>query len=291
MDAFLCIDKPRGLSSFGVVGKVRKLLGERRVGHGGTLDPDATGVLVVALGKATRLLQYLPLQPKCYEFGVQFGVETDTLDSVGTVVKSGERIPSEQELLAILPGFVGEQLQEPPRYSAVKIDGERAYALARKDVSFEMKSKPVTISELEMVGYDASVGAAQMRTVCTAGTYVRSIARDVAARLGTVAHTTSIRRTAVGRFGLDRCVAFDRIETEARGALISMAAALPGMPSVTLDEQRRVAVCQGRAIASDGVIGQPEFGSHVAALGSGGELVAILSCDDGALRPVCVVGK
>ncbi len=197
---FLFIDKPEGPSSFAIVSAVRRAFGVKRVGHGGTLDPAASGLLIVALGAATRLIPYAPLEPKTYRFGLKFGSRTDTLDKAGTVVESGGSVPSREALLAALPSFCGNLMQVPPEYSAVKIGGVRAYHLARRGLPPAMQSRPVSIRSLALLHYDEVTGEALIEATCSGGTYVRSLARDIAQALGTCGYASSIRRTALGPF-------------------------------------------------------------------------------------------
>ncbi|MDP9207852.1 MAG: tRNA pseudouridine(55) synthase TruB, partial [Actinomycetota bacterium] len=202
MDGVLVCDKPAGLTSHDVVARVRRLAGQRRVGHGGTLDPPATGVLVLALGRATRLLPFLPTEPKRYLAEVAFGAATDTLDAAGTVTgtAAADRV-DEPGLRAALAGFLGPQEQVPPMVSAIKVGGERLYAKARRGEEVERAPRPIVIHELELLGFAGGERPlATLAVVCSGGTYVRSLAADLGRALGTLAHLASLRRTAVGRF-------------------------------------------------------------------------------------------
>lgn len=211
---FLLVNKPAGISSFDVIRKVRAVYSCKKIGHAGTLDPMAQGLLILAFGQATRLLPYLVTEPKVYRFEICFGVETDTLDDAGTITSSGGQIPSEEMLRMILPSFKGEQLQTPPSFSAVKIDGKRAYALARKGITPEIAPRTITIDELSMLGFDTVGGFALCKVHCSGGTYVRSLARDIACRLGTIGIARSINRTVCGRFTHDAAVPLSSINRE-----------------------------------------------------------------------------
>ncbi|HKP98737.1 MAG TPA: tRNA pseudouridine(55) synthase TruB, partial [Actinomycetes bacterium] len=202
MDGVLVCDKPAGLTSHDVVARVRRLAGQRRVGHGGTLDPPATGVLVMALGRATRLLPFLPTEPKHYLAEIAFGAETDTLDAAGTVtaIAAIDGVDT-QRLRAAMAGFLGPQEQVPPMVSAIKVDGERLYAKARRGEEVERAPRPIVIHDLELLGLaQGERPVATVSVVCSGGTYVRSLAADLGRSLGTLAHLASLRRTAVGRF-------------------------------------------------------------------------------------------
>jgi tRNA pseudouridine55 synthase len=202
VDGVLVCDKPVGMTSHDVVARVRRLAGQRRVGHGGTLDPPATGVLVLALGRATRLLPFLPTEPKRYLAEVAFGAETDTLDATGTVTATADAAGVDEiALRGALAGFVGPQLQVPPMVSAIKVGGERLYAKARRGEQVDRVPRPIVISQLELVGFTAGERPrATLEVVCSGGTYVRSLAADLGRALGTLAHLATLRRTAVGRF-------------------------------------------------------------------------------------------
>ena len=198
----LVCDKPAGMTSHDVVARVRRLAGQRRVGHGGTLDPPATGVLVLALGRATRLLPFLPTEPKRYLATIAFGAETDTLDAAGAVTATADAAAvDEPSLRAALARFVGPQQQVPPMVSAIKVAGERLYAKARRGEQVERAPRPIVVHALELL--ELQRGERPLATVavtCSGGTYVRSLAADLGRALGTLAHLASLRRTAVGRF-------------------------------------------------------------------------------------------
>lgn len=254
-NGFLCLNKPSGPSSFELVRCARKLFATRKAGHGGTLDPLASGVLVVAVNEATRLLPFLDLEPKEYRFSIQFGAETDTLDHSGTVVRSGGSFPGRQELDAALTGLCGTIEQFPPRYSAVKINGHRAYELARRGRSFELKPRQVVIHALELCSYEAQLGRAVCFARCSSGTYVRSLARDIAYAAGTVAHTTAIARERAGAFTVERSLTPVQLETNGIAALIP--------PWEVLDSSRRY-------VAGTAVLGELAHGRTVSLCGGSG---------------------
>ncbi len=194
------LDKPGDVTSFEALGPVKKCFGTKKVGHTGTLDRFATGLMVVMVGKATRLASLVTAQTKVYEFDLVFGVETDTLDPTGTVTREG-RVPESEELQRVLPRFQGEIAQVPPAFSAVHVGGKRAYERVRAGEAPVLDARPVRIHELRLQRVDAEL--ARMTVVCDKGTYVRSLARDIGASLGTVAHVRALRRSWIGRFSVD----------------------------------------------------------------------------------------
>ncbi|AHX11065.1 tRNA pseudouridine(55) synthase [Neorickettsia helminthoeca str. Oregon] len=200
VEGWLNLDKERGISSFGALRLVKRKLGIKKAGYLGTLDPLATGVLVIAVGKATKLIPKIDDSEKAYDFTVEWGAETDTLDSEGQIIRSSDNIPGRESILEVLPLFIGEVTQIPPRFSAVHINGRRAYSLARAGIEFDINPKTVVIHALELIEhvYKRSI----FRVLCGRGTYVRAIARDIAHKLDSLAFVSGIRRTKSGIFGL-----------------------------------------------------------------------------------------
>ncbi|MEE1876863.1 tRNA pseudouridine(55) synthase TruB [Altererythrobacter litoralis] len=262
---WLILDKPRGLGSTQAVGMVKRVLrqgghGKAKVGHGGTLDALAEGVLPIALGEATKLAGRMLDASKIYDFTIRFGEETDTLDTEGQVVATSDVMPSRVEVEAILPRFTGPIEQAPPAYSAIKVEGKRAYDLARAGEEVEMKTRAVTIHSLELVEADA--GSATLRAHVSKGTYIRSLARDIAHALGTVGHVTYLRRTKAGPFLQESAISLDKLEEIAKGAslqdlLLPLEAGLDDIPALQLDSVSAQAVRQGRVLTempqSDGL--------------------------------------
>jgi tRNA pseudouridine55 synthase len=250
MDGILIIDKPMGWTSHDVVGKLRKLLKTKRIGHTGTLDPFATGVLVMLVGQATRLAQFLDKDVKEYEAVIQFGFETDTGDLTGSQ-KSEVRSQNENEVVQILSktnwdevlaSFRGEILQTPPMYSAKKIEGKKLYELARKGVEIERKPVPVTIYELEVGSREARVKSPNeitIRVSCSAGTYIRTLAEDIGRKIGVPCHLSALRRTRAGKFPIESAVTLENIEN---AQFISMNEAVSQLPPyiLTLEEAKKV---------------------------------------------------
>jgi tRNA pseudouridine55 synthase len=207
------VDKPAGVTSHDVVNAARRAVGEKRIGHAGTLDPFATGLLVLLVGRATRLLQYVHDEPKVYDATVAFGAETDTEDLGGAVVREAPR-PTRAALLEAASRFVGTIEQVPPQYSAKRVDGQRAYALARAGVEVELKPVTITVHELtlsDFVEEGGVVTACRMRVACGGGTYIRSLARDLARAVGSAAHLTALRRTGAGDFSVDRAIPYEQL--------------------------------------------------------------------------------
>jgi tRNA pseudouridine55 synthase len=287
VDGVLVCDKPAGMTSHDVVARVRRLAGQRRVGHGGTLDPPATGVLVLALGRATRLLPFLPTEPKRYLATIAFGAETDTLDAAGTVNATADAGDlDEPRLRAALAGFVGPQLQVPPMVSAVKVAGERLYAKARRGETVERAARPIVVHELELL--ELTVGERPLATVavtCSGGTYVRSLAADLGRALGTLAHLASLRRTAVGRFTEADAHTLEDLAGAERlaAAVLDPAAAMATSAVRALTPDEAAALATGRPLDPSG------RADPVAAIGPDGRLVAVIQDSAGRARPKVVL--
>ncbi len=265
---WIILDKPVGLGSTQAVGAVKRNLraagyGKVKVGHGGTLDPLASGVLPIGLGEATKLCGRMLDASKEYEFTVTFGVETDTLDLEGKVVAESPVRPSLAEIEAILPRFTGEIEQVPPAYSALMVDGERAYDRARAGEEVELKSRRVTVYDLQHLPRSGEVlGEIILRAHVSKGTYIRSLARDIARTLGTCGHVSYLRRTRAGPFSLAQAISLDNLNELSKGApleniLLPLEAGLDGIPALNLGPEQARSVRQGRVLAglpqSDGL--------------------------------------
>lgn len=262
MDGLLIIDKPEGITSHDVVARVRRILKTRRVGHTGTLDPFATGVMVILIGQATRLAQFLDKDEKAYEAVVQFGWETDTGDRTGQpITDHGSRIPDLKSRLSsfdwetIFPRFRGEISQVPPMYSAKKIDGKKLYELARKGERVERKAVPVTVHKLELMERELSTprSAVGIRVVCSAGTYIRTLAEDIGRAAGFAAHLTELRRTRAGKFDLSGAVTLEDLSemSEPSAALLAMDTAVGHLPEFPLTDDRAVKTRNGLSSRTD----------------------------------------
>ena len=209
MNGVLVIDKPEGFTSFDVIAVVRKLTGQRKTGHTGTLDPNATGVLPVLLGSATKAQDILPDHDKGYTAGFQLGIRTDTLDIWGEVLERVQTDVSEEEVLRAMESFRGDIMQVPPMYSAIKKNGQRLYDLARQGVEVEREARPVTVYRLSLVSFNIEKQSGVLEIECSKGTYVRSLIDDIGKKLGACAAMTSLRRTRACGFGLPDCVTLD----------------------------------------------------------------------------------
>jgi tRNA pseudouridine55 synthase len=248
LHGWIILDKPVGLGSTQAVGAVKRLLREAgepktKVGHGGTLDPLASGVLPIALGEATKLAGRMLDATKAYDFTIKFGEETDTLDTEGSVIETSDARPRLADVEAVLPSFTGEIGQVPPAYSALKIDGKAAYARARAGETLEMKPRRVTISSLTV--REAGSEEVTLSATVSKGTYIRSLARDIARAVGTVGHVTMLRRTRAGPFSLNEAISLDFLSQAAKarsldGAVMPLIAALDDIPAlpVTPDQAR-----------------------------------------------------
>ena len=281
----MLVDKPAAMTSHDVVQRVRRVLGARGAGHTGTLDPFATGLLVVLLGRATRLARFVETQSKTYLATTRLGIRTDTDDLTGRVVETSDSAArlSEEEVAASLAGFLGAQQQRPPQYSAKHVGGERSYAKARRGELVELPDASVTVHRIEVVEFQAPL--LTFRAEVSAGTYIRALARDLGERLGVGAHLTGLRREAIGSLRVEDSVPLDQLSP---AAVISARSVLGDLPTVELDEAARRAVVHGRAVEDSGTAGQRGSGA-VIALVDRGELVAIARSEQGWLHPTVVL--
>ena len=283
-DGFLNVAKPRGITSRDVVDRICRTIGSKRVGHAGTLDPLATGVLVVAIGKATRLVEYVQAQRKTYRAGFLLGQTSDTDDVEGkAIVREGVVFPAKETLRAALRRFEGRVLQTPPQYSALKQHGKRAYDLARSGAVVELAPRPVDVFRIALEAY--APPRVQIEIECGSGTYIRSIARDLGAALGVGGLMESLERTAIGVFRLAEAITLERLEqedwkTHVRPLLNGCA----GLPVVSLDEEQSRRFGLGQAVRVEGAsLSQ----STEAAVVSGATFLGVGSFDapSSTLRP------
>jgi tRNA pseudouridine55 synthase len=272
LHGWIILDKPVGLGSTSAVGAVKRLLREAgepktKVGHGGTLDPLASGVLPIALGEATKLAGRMLGATKAYDFTIRFGEETDTLDAGGEVIETSDHRPTLAEIEAALPRFTGPIEQVPPVYSALKIDGKAAYSRARAGETLEMKARSVTITSLrasapprEQSNLTRSSGDAEgldeitLSATVSKGTYIRSLARDIARALGTVGHVTMLRRTRAGPFALEQAISLDFLTSAARerrldGVVVPLIAALDDIPALPVTCRQAQLLRHGQKLA------------------------------------------
>jgi tRNA pseudouridine55 synthase len=291
IDGWLLFDKPQGMTSTQAVSRVKRLYQANKAGHAGTLDPLATGVLPIALGEATKTVPYVMDGQKAYRFTVRFGSETDTDDAEGKIVETSEARPTRSEIEAALPAFTGRIMQTPPRYSALKIDGARAYDLARDEEAFELSPRAVQIDRLtltDMPDADHCVIEAE----CGKGTYVRAVARDLGRALGCGGHVAALRRTRVGIFTEDDSQSLETLESLAGGedghqallrVLKPVETALGDLPELSLSGPDAARLKTGQAVLLRGR-DAPILSGEAYAM-SKGKLVAIGEVAQGELRP------
>ncbi len=263
MDGVLVIDKPQGLTSHDVVASARRALGETRIGHTGTLDPLATGVLPLAVGRATRLVRFLTASDKDYEATIRFGVTTDSYDVTGAETSRTDGVPTRSAVVTAIEALTGDYLQLPPAFSAKKVEGRRAYSLARLGQPVTLTPVPVRVSRSDLL--DFSDGTARVSLTCTAGFYVRTFAHRMGELTGTGACLEALRRTRSGDFGLDVAISMNRLR-DAPGhgeSLVPLEGLLAGFPAVTLTAKGRIHVSHGRELSSeDYAAREPSTGTH-----------------------------
>ena len=272
MFGLLNLDKPAGLTSRDVVNRVQRLVRPHKVGHAGTLDPLATGVLVVAVGAATRLIEYVQRMEKTYRGTFLLGRTSDTEDVDGQVVEvPGAPVPTKEQIEDALPQFIGTIEQRPPAFSALKVAGQRAYDLARRGDAVELAPRPVEIHAIELLRYEYP--ELELRIRCGSGTYIRSLGRDLAQALGTDAIMSALRRKAIGPFQANEALSVDRLDAETiRQRLQSAAVGLGEMPRVVVNEDEMARLARGQAIRNRFGVNAHE----VAALDNADNLAAIL---------------
>ena len=275
------------MTSHDVVQRVRRVLGLRAVGHTGTLDPFATGLLVLLLGRATRLARFLDRQTKQYLATARLGVQTSTDDLTGTVTAQSSHweLVSRSTLERELGGLEGEQLQRPPQFSAKQVAGERSYRKARRGEVASLEPARVTVHRIELIEYRPP--DVTFRAEVSTGTYIRALARDLGERLGVGAHLTELRRQAIGSLRVEDAVSLEQLGPD---AVMPAHAVLPDLPRVELDATERNAVAHGRAVIDGRAAGQRGGGAAVALLVAG-ELVAVAEEENGLLRPKVVLER
>jgi len=291
MHGILIINKPPGMTSFGVIRKLRGILKIRKIGHAGTLDPDATGVLPVCVGRATKITEFLMEKDKSYHVVMKLGIETDTQDASGRILASREVVSSDEEIAEAIRSFVGDIMQVPPMYSAVHVDGKRLYELARKGVEIERKPRPASIRSIENMKIIRSAGEVRVSfdVTCSRGTYVRTLCAYIGSRLGCGGHMESLVRTRSGPFRLEDALTLEEVQERAadgtiRDVMIRMDAALAEFPALTLTAAQAARLGNGMAVPCPGYAGSSgetvrvyhEDGSFIAIgkiIGQGGKAV------------------
>lgn len=295
---WLNLDKPLGLTSTQAIGRVRRLTDAQKLGHAGTLDPLATGILPIALGEATKTIPYAQDADKLYRFTVEWGAATDTDDKEGQIVSTSEKRPTPAEIEALIPRFTGEIMQIPPRFSAIKLDGERAYDLARAGQTVEIKPRPVTVYDLRLI--ETTENEAVFELECSKGTYVRSIARDMGQILGCFGHVTALRRLAVGGFTEENAISLDVFEKMLQSAspdqvLLPVETVLDDIPALAMTDAEISRIRQGQTLKFLSrpdydrlkVAGVDEATDLVLAVG-GGKPLALLEKQGIELHPIKV---
>ncbi|HEX9523376.1 MAG TPA: tRNA pseudouridine(55) synthase TruB, partial [Reyranella sp.] len=276
VDGWVILDKPGGLGSTPAVGKVRRLFGAQKAGHGGTLDPLASGVLPIALGEATKTVPFVMNGRKEYRFTLCFGQARSTEDAEGEVTATSDLRPTDGEIRSALPAFVGNIEQTPPAFSALKIEGKRAYDLARAGEPVDLKPRRVAIERLVLLGRP-DTDHADFVVSCGKGTYIRSLGRDLARALGTVGHLSALRRTAVGPFREEAAISLPKLEALGHipallGVLAPVATALDDIPALALTEAQADRLRQGQPVLltrdapPSGALLRAETGSRLVAL-------------------------
>lgn len=312
-DGLLVVDKIAGPTSHDVVDEIRQLFSMQKVGHSGTLDPPATGVLLVGIGRATRLLAFLQSLPKTYAAQVKFGVSTSTQDAEGEVIQERACAFSKEELEQAAASFVGEIEQTPPMVSAVKVGGRPLYRAARRGVQIDRKPRKVRVYELQITSFDPADHVATMRVQCSSGTYIRTLASDLGDRLSCGGHVLSLRRESVGSFSQAEAITIEALKgmssEEKKVQLLSLAGAMRDFPSVVVGEEEAAAVTHGRPIEMHKperpgelpVIALPRIGGvppheagmsagiPVAVLDESGALLAVYRRTRAGLKPAAVV--
>ena len=296
LHGWLVVDKPRGLTSNRVVECIRRSTGAK-AGHAGTLDPQATGVLPVALGEATKTMSYAMRGRKCYRFSIRWGIARATDDSEGEIVGESGLRPGRAAIEAILPRFIGTIEQVPPAYSAIKVGGRRAYALARAGIPQPLRARPVEIESLRLIAAPDR-DHAELEAVVGKGTYIRGLARDLAFELGTVGYVAALRRLSVGPFTEAQAISLESVAdlrdiVPACGGLLPIETALDGLPALALAAADAVRLRSGQRVAPGDFGGGAQFGGleagTVVSAWHNHALIALAMIEDGGLRPLRVI--
>lgn len=297
IDGWLVIDKPQGMSSSQVVGKARWLLQAQKAGHGGTLDPMATGLLPVAFGEATKTVQWAMDGRKVYVATIRWGEATDTCDAEGDVTERSDVRPTRADIEAAFPAFLGDIEQAPPAFSAIKIDGQRAYDLARKGEAPEMQARTVHIEALRLLD-GGDTDHAVIEVECGKGTYIRSLARDLAQHLGTLGHLVVLRRTTVGPFSENHKISLDKLDAlghipARREALLPIETVLDDIPALALTAEEVQSLRHGQPISALNVANRSPLhevrDADVSCAFLDGKPVALVRMEGGMIRSVRVL--
>lgn len=280
MNGIVIVDKPQGWTSQDVTARLRRVFSTRRIGHGGTLDPMATGVLPVFVGRATRAVEFFEHAEKTYEATLRLGMKTDTQDITGTVLEERPVTVTEQDILNVLPTFRGEILQIPPMYSALKVNGQKLYDLARKGKEVERQPRPITIHELELLHFDGQ--DARIRVRCSKGTYIRTLCEDMGEKLGCLGCMAALRRTRAGEYTIEKAVPLQTLldAENPEQYLLSMDSPFLGYPAVTLSENQEKRCRNGNAFT----LRVPD-GTY-RAYGKNGEFLMLARVENGVMSTI-----
>ena len=291
---WICLDKPLGMGSTQAVSRVRRLFDAAKAGHAGTLDPLATGILPIALGEATKTVPFMMDARKVYRFTIEWGASTATLDREGEIIGRSDIRPTPDQVRAVLPVFVGEIDQVPPAYSAIKVDGERAYDLARDGQTVELAARRVSIHDASVTGAP-DADHIELTVLTGKGVYIRSLARDLAAMLGAEGHVSALRRERVGPFSLQNAIGLDFLEelvhrSAASEGLLPVATALDDIPDLAVNDEDAFRLRQGRSIVLlprqvETLQDRLKPGSDIVSAVNGDQPVALCSLKAGRLQP------
>ncbi len=280
INGWLVLDKPLGMTSAQAVARVKRLLKPEKIGHAGTLDPLASGVLPLALGEATKTVPYMMDAAKAYAFSVSWGAETTTDDKEGSITQQSDKRPSEAEISAILAHFIGDIEQLPPQFSALKVDGKRAYELARSGQEVDIKPRRIHVSSLKITHHH---GDTDFICHCGKGTYIRSLGRDMGRLLGCFGHISLLRRLKVGIFEENHAISLEKIEEMVHksdlGFVRPVASALDDIPAVSVTSRQSAMLKAGQFVSTDYI------DMDTAAAYEQGALVAIVSVEGGLIKP------
>lgn len=284
MEGVININKPLGMTSHDVVAQLRRILDMKRIGHTGTLDPEATGVLPVCVGKATKITELLTAAQKQYVARVQLGIVTDTQDATGEVLRTSPVTAEKEEVLQALKSFEGEISQIPPMYSAIKVDGKKLYELAREGKEIEREPRRITIYGIKLLDFDLENHCFTMRVDCSKGTYIRTLCQDIGEALGCGAHMAGLTRTRSGQFQIENSITLEEVEQRIMqgdaGFIHSIAEALPGYPKIVVAERNAWRIRNGIAAEVAGL----EEGKSYCIYDEKGALLSISTQTDGKLK-------
>ena len=293
MIGLILLDKPADMTSFLACSVVRGISKEKHVGHTGTLDPMATGVLPILLGKATALSQYLTVSDKRYVATVKLGITTDTFDITGNILTESKNIPEREEIERVVASFKGKQIQTPPIYSAIQVDGRRLYDIARNGGEVEIPQREITVHSIEIVKFNPD-GSFVIDVNCSKGTYIRSLASDIGKALGCGAALSALRRTVTAGFPIEKCVTLETLKQEGvEPFILPPEEAVPDMKRINVTKKQAIRFTNGGALSAERLtLNGLGFGEPAAVMQGGVMLgVGVLSEESGELRPKTVINK